>query len=202
MKQSKIFNLILLGDPSAGKATQARRLLKEYPLLQEFDFGGWLRSLKSARARSAFKFGETSGKGMLTPTHLARAKFKEVIFNTPKKRGVFFNGNPKMLGEAKLVYRWFREAGRTDPLAIYLSIPRKEMLKRVGIRARIEKRSDDEMEHLKNRMKYYAKNIPAVVVFLKSHYRFKKVSGIGTREKVYVRLVSHIEKELARNSCL
>jgi len=200
MKRAPAFNLILLGDPSAGKATQAKRLLEKYPLLQEFDFGGWLRSLKSARARNAFKFGETSGRGMLTPTHFARVKFKEVIFNTPKARGVFFNGNPKMLGEAKLVYKWFCEAGRTDPLAIYLSIPRKEMLERVGIRARIEKRSDDEMEHLKNRMKYYAKNIPAVVAFLKSRYRFKKVSGLGTRDEVYARLVSHIEKELARNS--
>lgn len=197
---NKIFNLILLGDPSAGKATQAKRILKKYPRLQEFDFGGWLRSLKGARARNAFKVGETSGKGMLTPTNLARAKFKEVIFHTPKTRGVFFNGNPKMLGEAKLVYTWFREAGRTDPLAMYLSIPKKEMLKRVRLRARIEKRSDDEMKHLKNRMKYYAKNIPAVVSFLKSHYRFKTISGMGTRGEVYARLVAYIEKELTRIS--
>lgn len=198
MKHAPVFNLILLGDPSAGKATQARRILKKYPCLQEFDFGSWLRSLASARARAAFKFHETSGRGKLTPTHLARAKFKEVIFHTPKTRGVFFNGNPKMLGEAKLIYAWFREAGRTDPLAVYLSIPKKEMLKRVGIRARVEKRTDDELAHLKNRMRYYAKDIPAVVAFLKSRYRFKKISGMGTRAQVYARLVAHIGKELAR----
>lgn len=185
------FNLILLGDPTAGKATQAKRLVKKYAL-REFDLGAWLRTQKSGHAQRSIKFHETSAKGILAPTRVARAKFKEVIFTTPKARGVFLNGNPKMLGEAKLVHKWFREAGRTDPLVIYLSIPKKEVLKRIGIRERVEGRSDDRAAHLRNRMKYYAKDIPAVVAFLKRRCVFKKVSGLGTREEVFKRLVKTI----------
>ncbi|MBI2623015.1 MAG: nucleoside monophosphate kinase [Candidatus Liptonbacteria bacterium] len=191
-----IFNLILLGDPAAGKATQAVKLLARYPQLQEFDFGNWLRSL-SPRAAKRVKF-EYTMRGNLTPTQFARAKFKEVIFTTPLSRGVFLNGNPKMLGEARLVCKWFREAKRTDPLVLYLSIPKREILKRIGIRAHEGGRSDDRMEHLRNRMRYYAKDISAVVRFFEKQYRFKKISGMGTRADVYRRLTGYIDRELAR----
>src|SRR3989344_4053017 len=102
MPRKPVFNLIFLGDPAAGKATQAVSILKGYPQLQEFDFGDWLRSLGPREAKRV-KFEHTMN-GHLTPTQFARAKFKEVIFTTPPSRGIFFNGNPKMLGEAKLMY--------------------------------------------------------------------------------------------------
>ncbi len=190
-------NIILLGDPTAGKGTQAGPIAKQYSL-KEFDFGNWLRKLKG-KEREAFRIAETTEKGILTPTDLARAKFKEIIFKTPKSKGILFNGNPKMLGEAKLMVRWFREAGRRDPIVIYLGIPKAELLKRIAIRADEERRSDDDMRHLKNRMKYYAKHVAAVVSFLKTKYTFKNVSGLGTRKEVFVRLVAAIEA-MTKNS--
>ncbi len=195
MPKKPVFNLILLGDPTAGKATQAVRLLKEYSFLQEFDLGAWLRSLKTDKVEEQ-RIKMITGKGILVPTQFARAKFKEVIFSTPPSKGIFFDGNPKMLGEAKLIYKWMKEAKRTDPLVIYLSIPRREILKRLGIREANEGRADDRLQSLKNRLKYYARDIPAVVRFFKKHYSFKKISGLGTRAEVYKRLITHIKKEL------
>ena len=199
MKKNSVFNLILLGDPTAGKATQAKRLVRRYPL-REFDFGEWLRNLKSKSARKKFRMSERVEKGILAPTELAQMKFKEVIFKTPRSRGIFFNGNPKKFVEAKAMYKWFRDAGRPDPLVVYLSIPKREMLKRIEIRERTERRSDDRSSHVRNRMNYYARDIRAVVSFLKGKYRFKKISGLGTRDEVYKRLISHIERELARSN--
>ena len=195
-KRKEPFNLILLGDPGAGKATQGRRLSKKYNL-RDFDFGQWLRNL-DARGQKKYKVKETAGKGMLTPTNLARAKFREVIFDTPKSKGILFDGNPKMAGEARLMYKWFREAGRSRPLVIYLSIPKKEMLKRTDIRVKIEKRSDDYANHLANRMKYYRKNIAATVAYLRRVCTFKKISGFGTRDQVFRRLVHTIEAGLKK----
>lgn len=190
------FNLILLGDPTAGKATQGRVLVKKYPL-REFDFGEWLRQ-QGKKVRAVSRFDETTAKGILTPTEVARAKFKEVIFKTPKAKGVFFNGNPKMLGEAKLVHAWFKEAGRTDPYVVYLAVPKREIVKRIGIRKKTEQRSDDAAHHLKNRMKYYAKDIPAVMKFFKTKYHVVKISGLGTRSEVSKRLIKTIESLRAK----
>src|SRR5262245_58782408 len=103
-------SIILLGDPGAGKATQGARLVKKYPL-REFDFGQWLRELKSPAERRRYKLETSINKGGLAPTGLSKQKFKEVIVTTPRRKGVFFNGNPKMLGEAKVMVQTFAAAG-------------------------------------------------------------------------------------------
>jgi adenylate kinase len=186
------FNLILLGDPGAGKATQGDRLVKKYPL-REFDFGQWLRDINNSDMRQRYKVERTMQKGILAPTTLAKTKFRQVILDTPKRQGVFFNGNPKMVGEARVMLKTFRDAGRQDPLAIYLYIPQAEMLRRIQSRKH-QARSDDQKEHLKNRMEYYRKHIRPTVAFLKEHYSFSRINGVGTEAEVFRRLVEAIEK--------
>jgi adenylate kinase len=181
-------SLILLGDPGAGKATQGKRLVRKYPF-REFDFGEWLRSLKSPAARRKYHVEEIL-RGILAPTHLAKIKFREVILKTPKSKGIFFNGNPKMEGEAKAVVSAFRKARRPDPLVIYLKIPKGEMLKRLEIRAR----KDDTREYLENRMRYYKEHLRPMVAYFKTRYNVVTISGAGTEETVFKRIVTAIEK--------
>lgn len=185
-------NLILLGDPGAGKATQGRRLVKRYPF-REFDFGEWLRNLKSPAARKKYHVEEIL-RGILAPTDLAKAKFREVILRTPRSRGIFLNGNPKMEGEAKVVVKAFRDAGRSEPLVIYLTIPKKEMLKRLEIRAR----QDDSREYLENRLRYYEKHLRPMVEYFKTQYTVATISGVGTEAEVFRRIIKVIQKHGAR----
>lgn len=182
------FNLILLGDPGSGKATQGARLVRRYPL-REFDLGEWLRGnaenpdLKHVLQRTTFR-------GHLAPGDLAKAMFQKVIFTTPKSKGVFFNGNPRALGEAKLVLRWFRESGRSRPLVLYIRVTEEEMLKRLTKRGRM----DDTAEGLKNRMSYYRRNVKPTFEFFKTRCYSKEISGVGTRDQIFRRLVTEIEK--------
>lgn len=198
MKQQP-FNLILLGDPGAGKATQGVRLVKRYPFLREFDFGQWLRDLKTPAERRKYHVETRTSRGILAPADLARQMFRKVILETPPEKGVFFNGNPKMVSEAKTMVSAFRKAKRSDPLFIYLGISQKEMLGRIQSR-KGQSRSDDQAEHLKNRMKYYKDHIQPTVDLLKSKYEFKRVSGLGTEQEVFRRLVAEIEKFRARSA--
>jgi adenylate kinase len=197
MKQEP-FNLILLGDPGAGKGTQGARLVKKYPL-NEFDFGSWLRAIKDPKNRKKYAVDEKILKGILAPTDLAKAKFKQTIFETPLTKGVFFNGNPRMVGEAKVVSKSFKQAKRRDPLVIYLSISQKEMLKRLSKRrelrdGKMQVREDDKPENLKNRMKYYREHVHPTLDFFKTKYKVVKVSGLGTPAAVFKRLVAVIDK--------
>src|SRR4051812_14218281 len=100
-------NIILLGDPAAGKATQAAFLVKKYPLY-DLDMGKELRILKRKDPKVRALLEGSYDKGNLTQTDLVRSIHKQRIESTPKNKGILFDGNPKMVGEARLITKWLR----------------------------------------------------------------------------------------------
>jgi adenylate kinase len=185
----KPFNLILLGDPASGKGTQAARLVKKYHFY-DLDMG---REVRTPAALAQYDYAHTTAIGHLTPTAVVRNIFKQVIAGTPARRGILFNGTPKMINEAKLVARELARAQRSDPFVIYLSIPADEMFKRASsrkeyINGKLMKRDDDSRKALMNRKRYYQAQVMHVVKFFKERYHFKRVSGVGTETEVWARI--------------
>jgi len=198
MKQAQPLNIILLGDPAAGKATHGKFLEQKYRLYN-LDMGRELRSLESnTTLRKKYRLDQTLNRGKLTPTQLVRKILHDRIHNTPKNIGILFNGTPKMLGEAKLVSKWLAREKRGKILFVYLSIPLKETIKRMTIRktyfrGKFSKRPDDNNKALKNRIAYYKKNITQVVKFFKKLYPFIRVSTVGSITLAKKRLLNKIE---------
>lgn len=197
MQQSPL-NIFLLGDPAAGKATQAAFLIAKYPLY-DLDMGQELRRLKARDPKIRKMLERSYDRGHTTQTVLVRKIFKQKIFSTPKSKGILFDGNPKQIGEAKLVYQWLKKQHRQNSVLIYLSIPMAETIKRMSgrveyFKGKFSKRADDNAASLKNRVKYYRKNVTGVVKFYKSKYPYKKISGLGTKRDVKKRIVDFLKK--------
>lgn len=186
MKKKEPFNLILLGDPASGKATQAARIAKKYGLY-DFDMG---KEVRKPAVRARYDYEGTTAKGGLTPTNVARAILRRTIKGVSPGRGILFDGHPKMIGEAKLVARLLRENGRRDPFVIYLYVPTSEALRRRRVRAR----DDDRPEAVKRRTRYYRSQVARVVAFFRKRYSFKRISGAGTRDEVWKRIRKTIHK--------
>ena len=198
MRQQPL-NIILLGDPAAGKATHGRFLAKRYKMY-DLDMGKELRALdRNLALRKKYKLDKTLDKGKLTPTDIVRELLHDRIHKTPKNKGILFNGTPKMLGEAKLVNSWLKAEKRTRVLFVYLTIPLKETIKRMTgrktyFRGKFSKRPDDNNKALKNRLKYYQNNIRHVVKFFKSQYPFIKISTMGSIMQARKRLIADLNK--------
>lgn len=192
-------NIIILGDPAAGKSTQAGRIVKRYGLY-DFDMGHELRRrAKDPRIMKKYRLAKTLHEGRMTPTALARRIILEALRTVPATQGILFDGHPKMLGEAEFLDRELRKRKRSDPIAIYLRIPLREM----HVRTRRRGRSDDSALAIRNRLKYYRRNVRAAVAFYRKRYVFKAISGLGTRDEVFHRIrafVDHAMKRDAKNS--
>ncbi len=196
--------IILLGDPAAGKATQAEFISSEYNLL-DFDMGKELAKLRRRDAKVNKNLQTNNDKGKLTPTIIVRNILKETIAKVPAKKGILFDGHPKMLGEAQLVSRLLKKQGRIAPLVIYLSIPIEETIKRMEDRVgyfsgKYGKRADDSNQAMKNRIKYYRTNIAEVIDFFSKKYEYHKISALGTRKQVRTRLEKIIKAYLTNLS--
>ncbi|MEK7075657.1 MAG: hypothetical protein AAB948_02605, partial [Patescibacteria group bacterium] len=92
-------------------------------------------------------------------------------------------------------YKWMQQVKRTpkSTIALYLHIPEKEVLKRAKNRieyfkGKFSKRPDDTIDSLKNRIKYYRKNIAQVISFFKGKYYYKEINGLGSRTEVKKRI--------------
>ncbi len=189
-------NIIILGDPAAGKTTQAARLVKRYRL-HNFDMGRELRKLEqNARIHRRYQLRTELHRGNLAPTELARHIIMDTLRTVPAARGILFAGHPKMLGEAKLLARELRKRKRRDPFVIYLHIPMQEMYLRVRKRGR----ADDTRAAIQNRLRYYAKHIRPALAFYRKQYIFKRISGVGTREEVSRRIRSFVDRASVRGA--
>ena len=183
--EKKPLNLILLGDPASGKATQAARLVRKYHFY-DFDMG---REVKKPAVRARYDYAGITAHGNLTPTAIVREILRRTIRTVPQRRGILFDGHPKMIGEAKLVAKWLKQYKRSDPFVLYLSIPTAEKLRR----AKKRKRDDDSTRALKNRRRYYKDQVARVVAFFKKKYAFRKISGMGSRAEVWTRIAAAID---------
>ncbi len=89
-KNTKPFNLILLGDPAAGKATQAAWLVKKYKLY-DLDMGLELRKRRRSDARLNSRLEANYDKGKLTPhRNLLCDIFRTIVNSVPKTQGILF----------------------------------------------------------------------------------------------------------------
>ncbi len=191
-------NLILLGDPGAGKATQARLLSEQFDFI-DFDMGKELTRHRKTHPKVDAIHKTTTDKGKLTPTKIVREIIEKKLSSNSASKAILFDGTPKMLGEAKLVRSLIKKLDRPEPLVIYLSIPQKEILARVLNRKgyyekKFSQRADDNVRALKNRAQYYKKNITEVVDYFSNHYTFKKLNGLGTIQEVHERILNAINK--------
>ena len=131
MKKNRPVNIILLGDPGAGKATQAEFLCKKYSLYN-LDMGAELR--KPALVKKHDYAGRV-GRGILARAVVVQDIFRDFLLNKISKgQGIIFNGTPKKISEAKLVASLLKKTNRSEPLFIYLSIPFIEIVKRAKLR--------------------------------------------------------------------
>lgn len=179
-KKQKAITIILLGDIAAGKATHSGFLRKEYNCV-ELDMGRELRKLKARDPKYAKALKSTLDKGKLAQTEIVRRIIRDFISRTPATKGILFDGTPKMIGEARLVRKWLREAGRGSDqvIVLYLKITKAEIVSRMLGRSTAEQRSDDNLKALENRLKYYKKNISQVCEYFKKHFVFHTISSMG-----------------------
>ena len=123
---------------------------------------------------------------------------KKIVLGLPKNKSILFDGHPKMIGEAKLIAKYLKQTNRTKPLVLYINIPAAEIINRTHLRkgylnTKFNRRLDDTPSALRNRAKYYRKNIAEVVQFFKSTYTFATVSGVGTRTEVRKRIQKAVD---------
>ncbi|HEV8601259.1 MAG TPA: nucleoside monophosphate kinase [Patescibacteria group bacterium] len=189
------FDLILLGDPTAGKDTQAKILQKKY-LLKPVESGKYWRKLAKKNNFEGRWLRRTMSMGYPTPVTLMKKFLQENLKNRPKNKDFIFVGNPRLKPEAQYLVKLLNAAHRNF-FVLYLKIPVSEILKRTKSRRRLK----TEDEGVRNRINYHKKQVSKTVAYFSSMRKLKFVDSMPPIPKVSANIekILHDYQRSARN---
>jgi adenylate kinase family enzyme len=165
------FDLILLGDPTAGKDTQAVILRKKYQL-KPVESGEYWRSLAKKNNKEGAWLRRTMSLGYPTPVALMLKFLKSNLSKAARNKDLIFIGNPRLKPEARLLVKLLKEKKR-DFFVLYLKIPVAEILRRTKARPRLA----SEAQGVKNRINYTKNQVSKTVKYFESLHKLKFIDS-------------------------
>lgn len=128
MKLPKV--IYIMGPPGAGKGTQAQLLAEEIGYTR-FSTGDAFRAASRQDTPFGRKVKETIENGFLMPPEsAAEIVIAAIRAHVAGGRGLIFDGTPRTVKEAAMVDAFFAGTGYGQPLAVYVTVDRDEMIRR------------------------------------------------------------------------
>lgn len=173
--------LTILGIQGSGKGTQSKLLARKYHL-KRIAVGETLRKEISQSTPEGKILAKYMNKGLMAPNKIVN---KLILKNTPKDNFII-DGFPRDKEQLK-------EADKTGiEKVIFLTLPRKEVYRRINMRRKLENRSDDREKALQTRLKLFYKESPYILKHFKS--KLIKINGNQPIKKVFSEIVKKLNK--------
>jgi adenylate kinase len=123
--------IILVGAQGSGKGTQAE-LLSQTLGVPHIASGDLFRKAIDEKTQLGIKARAYMDRGELVPDDLTVTMVVKRLEEPDCVQGVLFDGFPRTVAQAEVLDRGLQEVGKQIDLAIYLQVPREELLKRLS----------------------------------------------------------------------
>lgn len=164
--------LAIIGIQGSGKGTQAKLIAKEFNL-KRIAVGELARKEIKKKSRQGKILEKYMNKGLLAPNRIIN---KLILENIPKNNFII-DGFPRDKRQLKTAKKINLDA------VILLTLPKKEVYRRIKLRKKLENRADDEKKALETRLKIFYKHSPKII----KHFKGKliKINGNQSIKKVF-----------------
>ena len=123
--------IILIGAQGSGKGTQAD-LLSEALGIPHVSSGDLFRKAQDEKTELGLKAKAYTDRGELVPDDITMAMVLGRLEEPDCAKGVVLDGFPRNIPQAEALDKGLEEMGRQIDLAIYLEVPREELLRRLS----------------------------------------------------------------------
>lgn len=191
---SSKLTIVVIGRSGSGKGTQAEFILKRLGDNTSYiETGRILRDLLTHENPTTLLARNVMKAGGLFPSWFGSfAWLREFIERGQGANHLIFDGAPRKTGEAKLideVLTWHR---RHVPLCIYVDVPEKQASARLLARGR----DDDHETAIRNRMRFFKKDVLPVIRFYRHKGRLIHVNGNRPITEVWEEIDAKLSKHL------
>lgn len=189
--------LVVLGRSGSGKGTQARFLLARLKKdgAHHIETGRFIREMIQEKNISAAVTRRRYDRGELMPAWIPVYLWtNELVEKELVEDHLVFDGAPRRVIEAKLLDEFMAWHGRSLPICIYIDITRKEAIRRLLARGRV----DDTTAVIKNRLDYFSGDVVPVIRYFAKRRRMIRVDGAPPPETVAKEIDAALRKKLGK----
>jgi len=187
-----MLNILLFGPPGSGKGTQSKKIIQHYGL-EHISTGDILRKEISEQTPLGRVAQHYIDKGELVPDDIIISMIDEIISSNKKAKGYVFDGFPRTVAQAHALENMLKQKKQNICIMIILNVDEKELINRLTKRAKIEGRTDDDLNIILNRIKVYNSQTAPVINLYKEQGKAFEINGMQTEDEVFKDICYHID---------
>jgi adenylate kinase len=215
-------NLVLFGPPGAGKGTQAKRLEDKYGIAQ-LSTGEMLRAEVAEQTDIGREVDAIMKMGQLVPDKLIVNMISERLNRDDCRKGFILDGFPRTVGQAEALDDVLGAKRLKLDRVLSIEVEDEAMIERIVGRftcaqcgegyhdkfkrpkvdtvcdvcgsSEFERRSDDNPETVRQRLKAYHLETEPVLGYYRKQGLVQTVDGMGSIDEVTSQLYAKIEQE-------
>lgn len=213
-------NIILIGAQGSGKGTQAEKLSQSLNVCHVAS-GDLFRSAISQQTELGLKAKKYMDDGHLVPDDLTIAMVLDRLQAPDCANGVILDGFPRTIAQAQALDKGLANVGKRVGCALYLEVPRAELLKRLSGRyickahqhvynietnppqvagicdidgSELYQRSDDRGEAIQKRLDIFFNDTIHLIDYYDDQQKLIRVNGNQSIDRVQQELVNVISE--------
>jgi adenylate kinase len=168
--------LLLIGPPGSGKGTQAKQIARHYGLAH-ISSGDLLRQHVADGTAVGQTVAAYLDRGDLVPDGIVLDILRKPVEAATLEGGYVLDGFPRTVEQAKAAYLVARDLGAEVQVALYLQVPRAELMRRLLGRGRQAGRTDDTQAVVEHRLRVFEEATPPLVGYYAERETLLTVDG-------------------------
>lgn len=185
--------VVLLGPPGAGKGTQAVRIASRYSI-PHVSTGDILRSNVRGETQLGLEAKQYMDRGDLVPGSLVNRMLVDRLDAEDAQNGFLLDGFPRTIEQAEELDRYLDKRSAVIDAVLRFDAPQEELEERILERARLEGRSDDTAEVVRNRLVVYSTQTAPLEAFYARRGLVHQIDAVGEIDEVTARALAVLDE--------
>ena len=165
-------------------------MLVEHLGVPHISTGALLREAINAGSELGIKAKSIIEQGNLVPDDVMLGIVEERLSRDDVTNGFILDGYPRNVAQARSLDEMLERLGQPVEEAIHIDVDPEVIIKRIAKRAKLEGRSDDTEETVRNRLRVYGEQTAPVADYYEESGLLTRVWGHGEIEEILQRILS------------